>query len=178
MYPWDGKNIYFMGFMGTGKSRVAKALAQLLGWPFQDTDNLIVAAAGLSIEDIFAIHGEAHFRKLEDEVISKIANLKHHVFALGGGAVLREHNWQLLQKSGLTICLYADKEVLYKRLLRKHHRPLLKGLTPPEVKKRIDELLQQRQPYYDRAQYHFQSFEEVRAEELAKKIFHHLLDEI
>ncbi|MBN2357379.1 shikimate kinase, partial [candidate division KSB1 bacterium] len=177
-YPWDGKNIYFMGFMGTGKSRVARAFARLLGWPYQDTDAIIVEKAGLSVEDIFALHGEAYFRELEDEVVSDISKKKHHVFALGGGAVVREHNWNLIENSGLTICLYAEKKVLVQRLHRKHHRPLLKNLTLEEIQRRVDELLSQRQPYYDRAQYHFQSLEEVRADQLAVKIFNQLMDEI
>jgi len=178
MYPWDGKNIYFLGFMGTGKSHVGKALAKLLGWPFEDTDHLIEKKAGLRIEQIFAVKGEPHFRALEDQVIEEIAEKRHWIFSLGGGAVVREQNWQLIEKTGLTICLHADREVLYQRLARKSHRPLIKGLAPDAMRQRINSLLAERQPYYDRAQYTFESSEKIRAEELAEQIFTQLRDDI
>lgn len=178
MYPWDGKNIYFIGFMATGKSRVGKSLARMLGWPFADTDSLIEKKTGMSVQEIFAQKGEPYFREMEDHIIREIAQKKHCVFSLGGGAVAKEQNWKLLETSGITICLYADEDVLYQRLIRKNHRPLLKDLSPEAMKKRIDDLLAQRRPYYERANYRFQSFEEIRAEDLAAKIFEFLRDEV
>lgn len=177
MYPWDGKNIYFIGFMGTGKSRVGKAFAHLLGWPFADTDDMITLREKSSIKDIFANRGESYFRDVEDEIVRQVVNRKHWVIALGGGAVLRAENWQLIQQSGLTICLEAAPEVLFSRLSRKGGRPLLAGLGREELDQRINSLYDARKPVYDQAQYHFESLEEVPARVLAEKIFLYLRDE-
>ncbi len=177
MYPWDGKNIYFMGFMGTGKSRVGKAFAAFLGWPFADTDALIEQKTGLRISDIFTQQGEQVFRALEDEVVEAICTRKHWVVSLGGGAVVRPENWRKIQASGITICLHADAEVLFKRLSRKGKRPLLEGLSAEALSERITSLLRVREPIYRQAHYQFESREEISASALAERIFLYLQDE-
>ncbi|HOY44009.1 MAG TPA: shikimate kinase [bacterium] len=177
MYPWDGKNIYFMGFMGTGKSKVGRAFARLLGRPFADSDDLIVARAGLPVEQIFKQRGEEEFRVLEDEIVDEISRRSQWVISLGGGAVLRQANWEKLQASGLTICLEASLEVLASRLARKNDRPLVRGLSGEALHNRIQELYSARAQVYARAHYHFQSREEVSAAELAEEIFLYLRDE-
>jgi len=177
MYPWDGKNIYFMGFMGTGKSKVGRAFARLLGWPFADSDDLIVARAGMPVDEIFRQRGEEGFRALEDEIVDEISRRSQWVISLGGGAVMREGNWQKLDASGVTICLEASLEVLTRRLGRKNDRPLVRGLTGEALASRITELYTLRAPVYARAHYHFESFEEVTAADLAEQIFLYLRDE-
>lgn len=177
MYPWDGKNVYFIGFMGTGKSRVGKSFAGMLGWPFADTDAMIEQQTGLRISDIFTQQGEAAFRSLENQVVDAISKKKHWVVSLGGGAVVLKENWDKIQSSGITICLHADAEVLFKRLSRKGKRPLLAGLSDEALSERISSLLKVRQPIYDQAHYHFESREEISAQTLAEKIFLYLQDE-
>jgi shikimate kinase len=177
MYPWDGKNVYFIGFMGTGKSRVGKAFADLLGWPFADTDALIEDETGLRVSEIFSQSGEPAFRTLENEMVERICGKKQWVISLGGGAVMRDENWRKIQNSGLTICLNADSAVLFKRLARKGQRPLLDGLTDDALYERIVSLLKMREPIYQQAHYHFESREEVSARDLAEKIFLYLQDE-
>jgi len=127
MYPWDGKNIYFMGFMATGKSNVGRELSRLLGWPFYDTDTLIEQRAGKSISDIFDTEGEEFFRKLERQVVYEVAQTREQVIALGGGAILDDRNWNIISESGVTICLTASVDLLYKRISKKSHRPLVAG---------------------------------------------------
>ncbi len=177
MYPWDGKNVYFMGFMGTGKSKVGRAFARILGWPFADADDLIADRAGMPIEEIFKQKGEEFFRALEDEIVDEISRRSQWVISLGGGAVLREANWEKLQASGLTICLEASLEVLASRLSRKHNRPLVRGLSGEALQNRIQELYSERAHAYARAHYHFQSREEVTSAALAEEIFLYLRDE-
>jgi len=177
MYPWDGRNIYFMGFMATGKSRVGRELARLLGWPFTDTDSLIEQRAGKSISRIFADEGEPRFRQLESEVIREIADRKQWVVALGGGAVMNDGNWQVISQSGLTICLNASVDVLCKRIAEKDHRPLMANASAEELRQRIISMLERRSPFYQKAQYHFESREEVPAKDLAQQIFIYLRDE-
>jgi shikimate kinase len=177
LYPWDGKNIYFMGFMATGKSKVGKELSKLLGWSFADTDSLIEEIAGKSVSRIFGEDGEPHFRQLEKQVIKEVASQKQMVIALGGGAVVNEENWQLLSQSGLTICLNASIDLLCKRIAEKDHRPLMANASPAELKQRVETLLAKRAPFYQKAQYCFVSLEEVTAKELAIHIFTKLRDE-
>ncbi|HPR88554.1 MAG TPA: shikimate kinase [bacterium] len=177
MYPWDGKNVYFMGFMGTGKSKVGRAFARLIGRPFADTDDLIVARAGMDIRAIFTAKGEESFRALEDEVVQEICGRQQWVISLGGGAVMRPNNWSLICATGITICLEASLEVLTNRLSRKRERPLVQGLGAEALRRRIEDLYAERAPIYQQAHYHFESREEVTASQLAETIFLYLRDE-
>ena len=178
MYLWDGKNVYFMGFMATGKTHVGSSLANLLGWPFHDTDTLIEEKAGKTITEIFADDGEKHFRDLETAVIADVAKVKHHVIALGGGAVIRPENFDMIKKSGITICLSASEDVIFNRIIQKQHRPLMASYSPDEQRARIKNMLDERKPYYEKADYVFESCDDVSAHQLAEKIFFILRDEI
>ena len=177
MYLWDGRNIYFMGFMATGKSKVGRELARLLGWSFTDTDSLVEQQAGKSISRIFADEGEPQFRQLESKVIQDIAGRKQWVIALGGGAIMNDGNWQLISQSGITICLNASVDVLCRRIAEKDHRPLMANASAEEQRQRILSLMEKRSPYYEKAQYHFESREDVAAKDLAQQIFLFLRDE-
>ncbi|NIA31597.1 MAG: shikimate kinase [Actinobacteria bacterium] len=176
MYPWDGKNVYFIGFMATGKSRVGQEFARLLGRSFVDSDALVEERAGMSISDIFARNGESAFRRLERETVKEIAEKKNQVVALGGGAVIDEKNWRKIIDSGLTICLTASADLLYDRISRKSHRPLMAGSSPAELWTKIKSLLAQREPYYARADYCFASSSALSPKKLAVKIYEQLLD--
>jgi shikimate kinase / 3-dehydroquinate synthase len=178
MYPWDGKNIYFMGFMGTGKSKVGREFASLLGWPYLDTDDLIEERAGKTITDIFEQEGEDVFRKIEGDIIKEMSQKKHTVVSLGGGAVVADENWDILNSSGLTICLSASPELIRQRISKKTHRPLVKDFTNDELLQRIKNLLNQRAGRYSMAEYSFESKKEVPASQLANTIFEKLRDDI
>lgn len=95
-------NLVLLGMPGSGKTKVARRLAELLHRPFVDVDELIVRKAGRSIPDIFARDGEAHFRDLESKVIEGLSAGHCLVVATGGGSVLRERNRRLLQRNGPT----------------------------------------------------------------------------
>lgn len=174
--PWHGKNVYFLGFMGVGKSRVGGAFARLLGWPFHDTDDLIVARAGISIPEIFAQKGEEGFRRIETEVIREVAGWKNNVIALGGGAVLRAENWELINSSGITVLLTAPIEVLSERIGRNQHRPLLANLSEEERRRKIADLLTQRRPFYSRAQFTFESQNTRNISAFARQIFSKMVE--
>ncbi|NOY58168.1 MAG: shikimate kinase [Calditrichaeota bacterium] len=178
MYPWDGKNVYFIGFMATGKSRVGQEFARLLGRPFIDSDDLIEERAGMSISDIFSREGEPAFRQLEIKIVREISKKKNQVVALGGGAVIDEKNWQKISDSGLTICLTAPADLLYDRISRKTHRPLMASSSSAELLAKIKNLFAQREPYYTRADYCFKSSSALSPRKLAAKIYEQLLDEV
>jgi shikimate kinase/3-dehydroquinate synthase len=178
MLPWNGKNIYFIGFMASGKSSVGKSFAQFLGWPFYDTDDLIEKKAGKSISDIFAHDGEDVFRQLETSVIKDLSELKNCVVSLGGGAVMRDENWRYLKRSGVTITLTAPVEILAERIGRNNVRPLMAQLSHEGRVRKIKEMLTMRQPYYSRADFHFESSEERTVPEFIHHIFETLLEKL
>ena len=92
--------VFLTGFMGTGKTKIGRLLAQLLGRVFVDTDHLIEERAGQSIPQLFATHGEAQFRQLEHQCLAEAAARPGAVIALGGGAIAQERNWELLGRAG------------------------------------------------------------------------------
>ena len=109
-------NLVLIGLRGTGKSTVARLLAERLGWPWFDADAEIEARAGKSIAEIFASEGEGSFRAHESEVVAELATRKRCVLALGGGAVARADNRQALARHGRIVWLQASPEVLWQRI--------------------------------------------------------------
>lgn len=178
MLPWSGKNIYFLGFMASGKSRAGRAFANLLGWPFLDTDDLIEEKAKKKISDIFADDGEEAFRQLETLVIKDVSEMKNNIVALGGGAVIREINWDYLKSSGVTISLYAPVEILAERIGRNEDRPLMANMTHDERVQKIQDMLNVRQHYYDRADFHFESSNDRPVPDFVNHIFETLLENL
>jgi len=139
-------NLVLVGFMGSGKSSIGRAAAHRLGFQFVDTDSLIIERAGLEISEIFARHGEQHFRDLETRAIESLSPFTRYVIATGGGAVLREQNRALLRDLGYVVLLTASPEVIYDRVGRSAKRPLLQTTDPKAV---IAQLLAERAPAYD-----------------------------
>ena len=144
------KNVYMMGFMYVGKTKVGRLLALRLNWNFVDTDACIVRESGLSIPEIFEKQGESSFRQLEKQWITKISKQRHQVISLGGGAVVDPENWEKISSSGITVTLGYPPEIILRRAAQKTDRPLLKG-TDAEKRARIHDLLEKRSPYYQRA---------------------------
>ncbi len=145
------KNIILVGFMGTGKTTVAKAFAKTTGMPYVSSDELIKKREGCSICDIFKNQGEAYFRKIEKQVVKEISAGAGQVVDAGGGVILDEENIKNLKKNGTIICLWADADVIYERIKSDIHRPLL---NVPDPKKKIKELLEYRKPFYEKADFH------------------------
>ena len=144
-------NIILTGFSGTGKSLVAREVAQRLNWDFIDTDEEVVRLAGKPVAEIFQRDGESKFRKLEREAVEQACQQKQSVIAIGGGAIVDPRNYELLSRSGVIICLEAKPETIYQRLFQNaaygfeaEVRPLLAD-NPLQG---IRQLKAFRQPYY------------------------------
>lgn len=144
------KNIVLIGFMGSGKSMVARSLAGLLKAELVSTDDLVEAKAGETINAIFAAHGEAYFRNLEHGIIKEVSLRQGIIIDCGGGVVLHKENLNLLKTSGIVFHLQATPEVIYQRIKKEGHRPLLKVPDPLGC---IKELYQQRLPLYNQADF-------------------------
>ena len=141
-------NIVLVGFMGTGKTAVGKLLAKKVEMKYICTDEIIEDRERRSINEIFKKSGEAYFRRVEKEVVKKVAQLDKFIIDAGGGVVLDEENIQSLKKNGKIVCLIATPEVILERTKRYHHRPLLNAEDP---KAKVEELLNFRAPYYAKA---------------------------
>jgi len=142
-------HILLAGFMGTGKSTVGRALAEVLHLPFADCDDRITTLAGKAIPQIFTEDGEAAFRALETHVLASLLQEQSHVLALGGGALNSEENRALAKRAGALICLTADPATIYQRVsAQPGQRPLLQVADPMA---RIRELLDARQSSYAQA---------------------------
>lgn len=145
-------NIVLMGFMGAGKTKVGHLIAERLGVPFVDTDDLVEDAAGRSIGEIFEYKGESAFRDMETQAIRDAVGRGEGVVALGGGAATFERNWEILKNSGaLTIYLKADVDSIVERIGDQTHRPLLAGLTREQIRQKVAQMLKEREPWYERA---------------------------
>ena len=138
-------NIYLVGMMGSGKTTVGRALAKRLNRRFVDSDHEIEARTGASIPWIFEIEGEACFRQREAEVIRKLCAQDDIVLATGGGAILDPNSRALLHSTGTVIYLRTSVSSILQRTAHDKNRPLLQTENP---RKRIEELAQQREPYY------------------------------
>jgi shikimate kinase len=142
-------SIALIGFMGTGKTVVGKLLAKKLGKDFIEMDTLIEKKAGRSIPEIFRQDGETGFRQLEIEVTKSIAGRKNAVIACGGGIVLNTINIDRLRQECVIVCLMASLSVILKRTSAdKEERPLL---AVADRLRQIKQLLEFRQPFYERA---------------------------
>lgn len=140
------RNIILVGFMGTGKSTVAAALADKLGWTVVDLDASIEAAEGKTIPQLFAEHGEPYFRRAETEALRReLEGRSGRIVATGGGAVLAADNRDVMLANGLVVALTADEETIVQRVKDDPNRPLLQG----GVRERVKLLLEQRRHAYD-----------------------------
>ncbi len=145
------KNIVIVGFMGTGKTAVAKALARDLGLKYVSVDAVIEEREKRPITDIFRDSGEPYFRSKEKAVVKELSSASGQVIDTGGGVVLDQENMASLKAGGIVICLWARVETIHERTSRARHRPLLDVKDPVG---RISELLDRRRPFYEKAGHH------------------------
>jgi len=147
-----GGNIILVGFMGSGKTAVGRALARLTGKTMIDLDSIIEDRERMSIAAIFKKYGEQHFRDIEHREVRAISHASSSVVAVGGGAAVFSRNRVWLRKAGIVVYLRVPLAVLVSRLLRSRRRPLLKpaGGSKPAVKRIVRALLRKRVGAYIR----------------------------
>ena len=143
-----GRTLVLVGLMGAGKSSVGRRLAARLGLPFTDADQEIEAAAGMTVSEIFARHGEPAFRDGERRVIARLLGDSVHVLATGGGAFINAETRARIRESAISVWLKAPVELLLQRVGRRDTRPLLRQGDPKEI---LEKLLAERAPVYAEA---------------------------
>jgi shikimate kinase len=142
-------NLLLIGYRGTGKTTVARLVAERLGWKWLDADEEVERRAGKSIAAIFRDDAEKAFRDLESEVLAELVRLDRHVLALGGGVVLRAENRALIKQGAGVVWLTADPETIQARIAADTttaaRRP---NLTASGGIEEIRRLLTEREPFY------------------------------
>jgi shikimate kinase len=142
------RTVVLVGLMGAGKSKIGRRLAARLSLPFFDSDDEIEAAAGETIEEIFANRGERVFRDGERRVIARLLAGPVHVLATGGGAFMDPATRRVIGRCGVSLWLRADLDVLASRVSRRNNRPLLKSGDTRTI---LAELIEKRYPVYAEA---------------------------
>lgn len=139
----------FIGYRGSGKTTVGRAVADRLGWRFVDADDEIERRAGRSIREIFAAEGEAGFRRIERQVMADLLAIDRLVVAAGGGAILAEETRELLRHSGPVVFLRVTAETAHRRIsgdaTTPDRRPALTDLAPRDE---IAAVMLAREPHY------------------------------
>ena len=144
--------VYLIGYMGVGKTTIAKLLSNKLKLPFFDTDQIIEQQEKRSIAKIFRKEGELYFRMLETELLKQY-NSKG-IVACGGGLAIHNNNMELINNKGISVYLKASANCLYNRLRDdKKRRPLIADITNEELKSYIKKELINRSPFYELAQH-------------------------
>lgn len=165
------RNLIFVGLMGAGKSAIGRLVAQALSIPFVDTDVEIERVSRMTITELFAAYGEQEFRALETRVIERLLKSGPRVVSTGGGAFINENTRQQIKDGGISIWLKADLDVLWERVNKRDHRPLLKTENPRQT---LENLMNQRYPIYAEADLTVQS-ENVRKDVMVNEVLAALL---
>jgi shikimate kinase len=165
--------IFFIGFMGTGKTYSGQQLSQKLSIPFFDLDEEIVKHEGKSINEIFAKEGEEYFRLLEKDVLHIITEYNENfIMACGGGTPCYYNNIDYMNKEGISVWLNTSVDTLYHRLTHeKDKRPLIKDLSDDQLRGYIAKKFSDRKIYYEQASIIIDE-EPAPLDKLIEKIFH------
>ena len=148
------RRIILIGYMGSGKTTVGKALSKETGMMFYDLDWYIESRMRKSVSQIFAERGEEGFRKIEYNMLHEVAEFEDVIISCGGGTPCFFDNMDYLNQQGDVVYLKATPETLYKHLLMaKIERPLLKGKSSEELIAYITEHLKERSPFYEKARH-------------------------
>lgn len=139
-------NVILSGMRGTGKSSIGRVLADLLGFRFVDTDEVIETLAGCPVADIVAHHGWGYFRALERRVVEQVSAADQQVVAAGGGTLIDEDNATYLKAQGVIVLLVCDTAVLQRRIAAGSNRPSLTGQV--SATEELEQVWQARQARY------------------------------
>lgn len=165
------QTVVLIGLMGAGKSSVGRRLAEALGVPFRDSDDEVIAAAGMEITDIFATLGEPAFRLGERRVIARLLQGEPHVLATGGGAFMDPETQAHIRAHAVSVWLRAGLDTLIERTGRRQDRPLLRDGDPRAI---LGRLMAERYPVYAEADITVDTLAEDPHEAVVRRIIDQL----
>ena len=169
------KRIILIGYMGAGKTTIGKVLARVMGLDFYDLDNYIEGRFHQKIPDIFAEKGEEGFREVERKMLHEVAEFETVIISCGGGTPCFFDNMDYMNTRGETIFLDAPPHVLKEHLqMGKTVRPLIQGKTEEELIAYIEESLQKRLPFYQKAK-HILPIEVIHTKEQIKNYVNQII---
>ena len=143
LFPY---NIMLIGFMGSGKSTIAKYLSHILEMQDLETDEFIVKREDMTINEIFQRKGEEYFRRCENNALRELETRQGIIISCGGGMPMKDENVELMKKSGKIVLLTASPETIYERVKYSNERPLLNGNMNVEY---IKDLMEKRKDRYE-----------------------------
>lgn len=165
------KNLFLIGYRGSGKTTVAPLIAEQLGWAVADSDERVVATSEITIAEIFETLGEPEFRKRETTAIKALCKGKEQVVSLGGGAPIFPANQNLISDSGKTVYLSGSLDVLWSRIASDEksddQRP---ALTDLDGRAEVEQVLTQRAPVYEACADYTINVDELSPQEIADAI--------
>ena len=161
------KNIFLIGFMGSGKSTISKMLEEKLNIMRVEMDEMIVQEQGMPITEIFEKFGEAYFRDIETDLVKRLQEQDGVVVSCGGGAVLREENRNMMKQSGVIVLLTAKPETILERVKYSTDRPILNGNMNVEY---ITGLMEKRRACYEGAADFVVATDDKSSEEICQEI--------
>lgn len=152
--------IYLIGYMGSGKSTLGRALAGTSGARFVDLDDYIEQLTGMTVSELFAQRGESEFRRLESNALVELSKSPDTdttlIIACGGGTPCQPGNMELMNERGMTVWLTVDQSRLIERLRAdRSRRPLVARLTDEELPTFIADAMERRLPFYAKARHTF-----------------------
>lgn len=159
-YLCDMKRLFLIGYMGSGKTTLGRALSTATGLAFVDLDWAIEQRYHKTIPQIFAEVGESGFREIEQRMLHEVGEYEDTIISCGGGTPCHFDNMAYMNEHGLTVWLDASEEALFRRLrVARQQRPIIKDKDDEELKSFITEALGQREPYYSQATIRFRADE-------------------
>jgi shikimate kinase len=154
IHKYAMKNIYLIGFMGSGKSYLGKYLSEKFNQKFLDLDQFIEDSVQISIPQIFNSIGEEGFREKEANLLRKTADFNQYIISCGGGTPCFHDNMQWIKEHGISIYLKPPEELLFKRLNnQKSGRPLISSMSDEDLKNFISMKIIEREKFYEQADY-------------------------
>lgn len=161
------KNIFLIGFMGAGKSTIARAIKQKLGYPVVEMDERIVKEQGMPISKIFETYGELYFRELETKLIQSLNQQEPTIVSCGGGVAMRQENVDCMRDGGKRCISYGNTADHIRTCKNSTDRPLLNGHMNVAY---ISELMEVRRPKYEAAADILVATDGKTKEEIAEEI--------
>ena len=161
------KNIFLIGFMGSGKSTISQMLSEKLKVKQAEMDEIIIQEQEMPITEIFEKFGEAHFRDIETDLVKRLRTENGIVVSCGGGAVLREENRKIMKEEGVIVLLTAKPETILERVKDDTNRPILNGNMNVEY---ITALMEKRRTCYEDAADIIVATDSKNVEEICEEI--------